>query len=149
MRKTTDFLPDLYEVDETAWLDEMADIIEQRRYNELDYAHLGEFLADMARRDRREVESRLEVLLTHVLKWTHQPHKRTPSRRGTILTQAHELARLLESGALRNHAESVLGKVYLESVAVASAETELIAAMFPKECPCTVEQLLAAEVLDS
>ena len=51
-------ISDLYESDETAWLERMADLIHQGRLDVLDYPHLGEYLSDMARRDRREVESR-------------------------------------------------------------------------------------------
>ena len=54
---------DLYTRDETAWLDVMARLIAERRFGELDYEHLHEFLTDMARRDRREVLSRLTTLL--------------------------------------------------------------------------------------
>ncbi|MGZ3390191.1 MAG: DUF29 family protein, partial [Isosphaeraceae bacterium] len=64
---------DLYNKDETAWLDVMARLIAERRFGELDYEHLHEFLTDMARRDRREVLSRLKRLLLHLLKWEHQP----------------------------------------------------------------------------
>src|SRR5208337_499667 len=53
---------DLYTRDETAWLDVMARLIAERRFGELDYEHLHEFLTDMARRDRREVLSRLTAL---------------------------------------------------------------------------------------
>jgi hypothetical protein len=62
-------LSELYEADETAWLDAMADLVRQGRLEELDYAHLAEYLTDMARSDRREVESRLTTLLEHLLKW--------------------------------------------------------------------------------
>src|SRR5437762_265465 len=65
----------LYERDETAWLEAMADLIRTGRLDEVDYPNLAEYLADMARRDRREVDSRLVVLLAHVLKWVHQPDR--------------------------------------------------------------------------
>ena len=45
----------LYEIDEIAWLEEMCRLIEERRYDELDYKNLSEYLTEMARRDRREV----------------------------------------------------------------------------------------------
>ena len=53
-------LHDLYERDETAWLDAMARLAAERRHEEFDFEHLSEFLADMASRDRREVFNRLE-----------------------------------------------------------------------------------------
>ncbi len=62
----------LYERDETAWLEAMSALAASGRYAEMDFRHLSEYLADMARRDRREVFSRLVVLLCHLLKWEHQ-----------------------------------------------------------------------------
>ena len=57
----------LYEADETAWLDAMARIVAEGRFEEMDHVHLAEYLSDMAKRDRREVNSRLAQLLAHLL----------------------------------------------------------------------------------
>lgn len=88
----------LYEQDETAWLEAMAELIRMGRRDQVDYPNLAEYLADMARRDRREVTSRLSVLVAHLLKWRHQPERQTGSWRGTVEIQRQELAELLESG---------------------------------------------------
>src|ERR1700730_13571412 len=115
----------LYEQDETAWLEAMAALAASGRYAEMDYQHLSEYLTDMARRDRREVFSRLVVLLSHLLKWEHQPQGRCGSWRGSIREQRRELRQLLESGTLRNHAERVLADAYVEARRQAADETEL------------------------
>lgn len=138
----------LYDADETAWLEGMVDLIRQGRCEDLDFAHLEEYLSDMARRDRREVKSRLTVLLAHVLKWFHQPEQRSGSWRGTIIEQRQELAELVTRGILRNHAEAVLADAYAEAVERAGAETGLAAGSFPDECPYSLEQLLSPEILD-
>src|SRR5437016_4241953 len=98
----------LYEQDETAWLEIMAGLIAKKRYAELDHRHLGEYLTDMAKRDRREVISRLVVLLSHLLKWQFQAEGQSESWRGTIREQRLQLQLLLDSGTLRKHAESAL-----------------------------------------
>jgi hypothetical protein len=138
-------LSQLYEADETAWLETMAELIQQGRWDELDYTHLGEYLSDMARRDRREVKSRLTTLLAHVLKWVYQPDLRSRSWRGTIIEQRQELSELASRGVLRNHAEAVLAEAYAEAVERAAAETGLAAESFPGECPYTLEQLLSPD----
>jgi hypothetical protein len=69
----------LYEQDETAWLETMSALAAAGRYSEMDYAHLKEYLSDMAKRDRREVFSWLVVLLCHLLKWEYQPDRRSGS----------------------------------------------------------------------
>src|SRR5260370_25239325 len=114
----------LYEQDETAWLEAMSALAASRRYAEMDYLHLSEYLADMAKRDRREVFSRLVVLLAHLLKWEHQPEGRSGSWRGTIREQRRELRQLLESGTLRNHAEAVLAGAYAGGRGQAADQTE-------------------------
>jgi hypothetical protein len=138
-------LAQLYEADETAWLEAMADLIRHGHLGDLDYPHLGEYLSDMARRDRREVESRLATLLAHVLKWLQQPEHRTRSWHGTMVEQRQELVRLTARGVLRNHAEAVLSDSYAEAVERAAAETGLAANAFPAECPYTLDQLLSLE----
>jgi Domain of unknown function DUF29 len=146
IQRTVAALPDLYEEDETAWLEAMADLVRQGRYADLDYLHLREYLEDMARRDRREVESRLVTLMTHLLKWIHQPKKRTRSWRGTIVEQRQELERELGRGVLRNHAAAVLAWAYTKAVVRAAAETGLAARRFPAECPWTLDQVLDSDL---
>lgn len=131
-------LADLYAADETAWLDAMARLAAARRAGELDWDHLAEYLSDMARSDRRQVESRLSVLFAHLLKWDHQPDRRSRSWLLTIEQQRQELRRLLTSGTLRNHAEATLAEVYADAVQQAAIETGLPAARFPADCPFTL-----------
>src|SRR6202162_2269896 len=133
----------LYEQDETAWLEAMSALAASGRYAEMDYRHLSEYLADMAKRDRREVFSRLVVLLSHLLKWDHQPERRSGSWRGTIREQRRELRQLFESGTLRNHAEAVLPDAYAEARRQAADETELRLNVFPVEDARGLEDLLA------
>jgi hypothetical protein len=133
----------LYERDETAWLEAMSALAAGGRYADMDYKHLSEYLADMAKRDRREVFSRLVVLLSHLLKWEHQPERRSGSWRGTIREQRRELRQLLESGTLHNHAEAVLEDAYAEARRQAADETEMSPDVFPAENARGVDELLA------
>src|SRR6476659_2793610 len=137
----------LYEQDETAWLEAMSELIRLGRLDEIDYPNLAEYLADMARRDRREVESQLTVLITHALKWTHQSDHRSGSWRGTIIEQRQELEGLVSRGVLRNHAQAVLAEVYRKGIERAAAETGLPVDTFPVACPYTLSQLLSADLL--
>jgi hypothetical protein len=133
----------LYELDETAWLERTADLIRQGQLDAVDSDTLAEYLTDMAKRDRREVFSRLVVLLSHLLKWQYQPDRRSGSWQGTILEQQRELRQLLESGTLRNHATAVYAEAYADARKQAAAETGLTRAAFPEECPWDLEGALA------
>jgi hypothetical protein len=135
-------LADLYELDETAWLEQTAKLVSQRRFKRIDVEHLSEYLSDMAIRDRREVKSRLVTLLIHLLKWEFQPKKRSNSWRGTIMEQRRELADILESGTLRHHAEAVLEKSFAAARKQAAAETGLATDKFPQELPWTLDAIV-------
>ncbi len=138
-------LADLYETDETAWLESMAALITRGQLNDLDHRNLKEFLTDMAMRDRREVLSRLETLMIHLLKWEHQQEKQTASRHGTIIEQRRQLRHLLESKTLKNHAYRVLADAYADARKQAAVETEMKLTKFPRECPWDVDELLASD----
>jgi hypothetical protein len=133
----------LYEADETAWLETTAELIRQGRLGDIDLGSLAEYLTDIARRDRREVFSRLVVLLSQLLKWEYQPDRRSGLWRGTIREQRRELRQLLESGTLRNHATAVLPEAYAEARAQAADEAELDPQVFPAECPWGLDDAVA------
>ena len=135
MAKQTSSPPSLYGSDETAWLECTATLLAERRFSEIDHQALAEYLTDMARRDKREVASRITILMAHLLKWEHQPAGRCGSWHATILLQKNELADLLESLTLRNHAEEILQKCYERAVKRAAAETLALAPQ-----PGTAEQ---------
>ncbi len=135
-------LAQLFEKDETAWLDNMAQLLNERRFNMLDYSHLEEFLLDMAKRDRREIKSRLVILLAHMLKWDYQPRRRSKSWQRTLHTQRWELREALESKTLYRYAQEVLDKAYAVAVERAAMETGWKLKKFPAECPYSLEQLL-------
>ena len=140
-------LAELYTEDETAWLDAMAELARRRDRAGLDWANLAEYLSDMAASDRRQVKSRLVVLLAHLIKWGHQPDKRTRSWLATVLEQRNRLADLAGRGVLRAHAEAVLAEAFAEAVELAAVETGLpTAAFIGAGCPWTVNELLVVEL---
>lgn len=137
----------LFEADETAWLETAAELVRLGRTGDVDPDCLAEYLSDMARRDRREAESRLVVLLTHVLKWFHQPDHRSGSWRGTVVEQRQELEGLAGRGVLRSHAEAALPDAYQKAIERAAAETGLPAETFPATCLYSLDQLLSPDIL--
>jgi len=141
-------LETLYEQDETAWLESMSELIRLGRFEAIDYPNLAEYLTDMAGRDRREVRSRLVMLLMHLLKWAHQPEKRSRSWRTTVLNQQQELRVLAGRGVLRVHANEVLVEAYQDAIDLATSETGLNREVFPSECSYSFDQLLVIELTE-
>ena len=139
----------LYEADETAWLEATADLVRNGLLDQVDLKSLAEYLTDMARRDRREVESRLTVLLAHVLKWIQQPDRRSRSWRATVVEQRQELSGLVGRGVLLLHAQALLPEANLKAVERAAAETGLPDSAFPENCPYTLDELLTTDLLSA
>ena len=141
--QSTETLSELYEKDETAWLDAMAELATHGRAESLDLLNLAEFLESMANRDRRELFSRTLLLLMHLLKWDYQQEGRTGSWRRTIREQRRQLRELCESGTLRNAARARFDEAYEEARSSASIETALPLERFPVSCPFKLDELLA------
>jgi len=59
----------LYETDFFEWTQRTAEQLRRRRFDETDIEHAAEEIEDMGKRDLRELNSRMEVLMAHVLKW--------------------------------------------------------------------------------
>lgn len=118
-------------------------LLRQRSFRDLDIDHTAEEIEDMGKREYKELGSRLQVLIAHLLKWKLQPRKRSRSWRATIVTQRLEIHRTLrDSPSLRRRLLADLGENYADSVKRASAETGLRVSVFPERCPWSIDQIL-------
>ena len=137
-----------YEQDFYAWTQRTAALLRAGRFDEADIDHVAEEIEDMGRRDVRELNRRVQILLAHLLKWQTQSDQRSRSWRSTITVQRLELEGLLaQSPSLRPKLESGLGNNYARAVKRAVAETDLAADRFPPACPYRVDQILDEDFL--
>jgi len=136
--------PDLYEADEHAWIAEQVAALRSGQLHRLDRTHLAEFLTDMALRDRRELKSRLTVLLHHLLKVRMQPERLTRSWVNTIVAQQREVREIIAGiPSLGHEAEAFVAAAYPDAVRAASRDTGIPPARFPAASPWTIETALA------
>ena len=120
----------------------------ERVNDALDAANLAEEIESLGRSEKREISSRLRVLLTHMLKWQHQPEARSGSWRGTIREQRYELEAVLEdSPSLRSIVPERIASAYQRALRKAEEETGLPRSAFPAICPYTPEQVLDLDYL--
>lgn len=137
-----------YEQDFFAWTIEQARLLREGALSEVDAGNIAEELEGTGRTDRRELRSRLIVLLMHLLKYRFQPDGRSPSWRTTIRTQRDEIEALLtDSPSLRPIVLELLGIAYKRACRDTIDETGLAASAFPAECPFTAEQILSEDFL--
>ncbi|MEA3642675.1 MAG: DUF29 domain-containing protein [Lamprobacter sp.] len=143
-------LATLYRTDYAAWAQRNAELLRERRFAELDIEHLLDELSDMSKSDRRELHSRLLVLLAHLLKWQYQFARlsdrwrefKGDSWRSTIVEQREQLADLLcQSPGLKATLDDAIAAAYASAVRLAQKETRLPTETFPVVCPYSGEQI--------
>jgi len=131
-----------------AWSLEQAALLRARRTEGLDWDHLAEELEAMGGSDERELESRLCVILLHLLKWQIQPELRGASWRKTLRTQRREIRKLLkQSPSLRRQVPGLVLGAYPDAVKDAVDETGLPIGHFPVDCPYAADDVLAEAYL--
>jgi hypothetical protein len=134
---------EVYNHDFYAWAMQNAQLLRQARFSEIDIEHIAEELESMGKSERRELISRLSVLIGHLLKWLFQPGLRCNSWKYTIEEQRRAVTDLLEdSPSLCHELENRLAKAYTNAVLQAARETGMDKTRFPEQCPFSLDQIL-------
>lgn len=135
-----------YDKDFYGWAMEQAALLRAGRLEEADVAHIAEAIEDLGRSEKRELTSRLAVLLAHLLKWQLQPERRSRSWRLAIAEQRDSvLDRLEDNSSLRTNLADILARAWRSGLRGAQSETELDLDVFPRTNPWTLEQILDGE----
>ena len=109
----------------------------------VDFENLAEEIESLGRSEKHALESRLNVLLVHLLKWAYQPERQGTGWRRTIVEQRRRISRILqENPSLASHPAEVLAEEYSVARLGAADETGLPEETFPAACPFTIEQIL-------
>jgi len=132
-----------YEQDFYGWTLEQTKLLRAGRFDEVDMEHLIEEIESMGARERRELKSRLTLLLQHLLKWRFQPTHRSRSWRLTIQDQRRMIPdHLHENPSLKNGLDTIMDEAYTLAKGKASDETDIPEASFPASCPWTLREVL-------
>lgn len=132
-----------YDQDFYGWTQEQAALLKCGQLTALDITNLVEEIETMGRSEKRELQSRLMVLLVHLLKWKYQPVRRGRSWQLTIEEQRGNCFDVLEdSPSLKSKLDAILLKAYINARTTASRETGLDKNDFPASCPWTYEQII-------
>lgn len=131
-----------YNQDFYSWTQEQAALLRSGRLADLDIENLIEEVETMGRSEKRALESRLTVLLVHLLKWKYQPSRRGRSWTLTIIGQRIELDRVLKDNpGLKPQLADLLTNAYRLARVNAEKETGLNNNVFESACPWSFEQI--------
>lgn len=136
----------LYDTDFHAWTEQQAALLKRGAVKQADLPNIIEEIETLGRNDVRELESRLAVLLMHLLKWEHDSFHRSKSWEFTIEEQRRSLEDLLEeSPSLRAKLSDRLPKAYRRARLDAEKETGISITRFPNSCPYSLDDVMRAD----
>lgn len=140
----------LYERDFYAWANEQAGLLRSGRIGEADIANIAEEIESMGRSERKELVSRLSILLAHLLKWQFQPEKRGRSWELTVVEQRIQLDQhLRDNPSLKYHLDDAVADAYRTARIMAARESDLPPATFPESCPWRYTEAIREDWLPS
>jgi hypothetical protein len=132
-----------YEADYAQWCAEQGALLREGRLTDLDRENLAEEIESLGRSDKREIESRLKVLLVHLLKLQFQSKQMKEGWKSTVVEQRRRIRKLVkESPSLRSYPMQVLAEEYEYARSDAAGETGLPARVFPENCPYDIDEIL-------
>jgi hypothetical protein len=135
-----------YEADIISWANEQAAFIRSGRFDLLDLEHIADEIEDVGKSEQRELESRMAVLVAHLIKWQFQPSHRGVSWEVTIKTQRKNIARRLQKTP---SLKSIISnddfwlEIWDDAIDIATKETGMSG--FPELCPWEYNQIINSE----
>jgi Domain of unknown function DUF29 len=136
----------LYEEDFYVWAQSQAELLRDKRFDELDLANLIEEVEDLGGALERSVRSRARTIMEHLLKLQHSPAQDPRVNwRATVRTQRSELLNDL-TPSLRRHLADNLPELYGRARHDADGSLRdngehAAADALPTACPYTPDQI--------
>lgn len=131
-----------YGQDLYTWVQEQVAHLRAGRLDAIDAQNIAEELSDVGNEQYDKLESALAVLLMHMLKWDHQPERRSRSWEGTIREQRRRVERVLKKNpGLKPHVPEAVGDGYLDGRDRACVEMDVGPDRFPEACPYSWDEI--------
>jgi hypothetical protein len=131
-----------YDTDFYAWTQEQAAALRAKEWKTLDLENLAEEIESLGRSERLAIESHLQNLLTHLLKWRYDPA--IEPRHGWRITIRNARLDIAKRalGRLQGYPAQYLATAYRHAREDAADATDILLKTFPPTCPWSVEEVL-------
>ena len=131
-----------YQSDIYSWSQEQARLLREGQWALVDRDNVAEEIESLGRTEFNRLESALRVLLLHMLKWEHQPQKRSRSWVLSIKEQRLAIEDVLaDNPGLKPRIGEALARAYRRARIEAAKETGLDEAKFPETCSYSLEDV--------
>jgi hypothetical protein len=133
-----------YERDFYSWSLKQARLVREGRWDALDRDNVAEEIESLGREQFNKLESALRMLLVHILKWDHQPERRSRSWVLSIKQQRIALDHVLsDNPGLKPPIGEALARGYRLARVQAARETGLDEDAFPPTCPYDFDEIVS------
>ena len=153
--KTIDDSPQLqpaqnraYKDDLFGWVEDQVALLNSGRLSEIDAVNIADELGDVGNEQYDKLESAIRIVLLHLLKWDHQPERRSRSWVGSIVEQRRRVARVLKKNpGLKPHTAEAVTEGYEDARTDAAVETGQPETSFPDTCPYSWDDILNRSIV--
>jgi len=136
-----------YDRDLYSWAREQAALLRAGRIAEADALNIAEEIDDVGHEQYDKLESALRIILLHLLKWDHQPKRRSRSWWLSIsVHRKHTLRVLQKNPGLKSVRDEAVTEAYESARIEAAAQTSLEEDVFPLECPYSWKEITERKI---
>jgi hypothetical protein len=138
----------LHEADLYGWVQDQVALLHSGEIGSIDASHITQELEELGRSEFNKLVSALRNVLHHMLKWDHQPKRRSRSWAVTVRTQRRLIEREIKSSpSLKPRILEAITFAYGDAVVVAQSETGLPIATFPERCPYNWDEITSRPIV--
>ena len=135
-----------YEDDLFSWVQEQVALLKSGRLDAIDACNIAEELGDVGSEQYNKLESAIAIVCQHILKWDHQPSRRSRSWQLSIRSHRARIRSVLDyNPGLKSRIGQAMTRGYRYGRDRALDETGLTDDAMPEICPFTFEDLLDRE----
>jgi len=139
--------PARYDRDLYSWAVEQAELLRAGRIAEADALNIAEELDDVGNEQYDKLESALRIILLHLLKWDHQPPRRSRSWQSSISVQRKHVLRVLRKNpGLKPLVDEAITEAYETARIEAAAQMLLDEDALPLECPYSWSDIMDRKI---
>lgn len=138
---TTNRLKELYEIDDSLWLEETIKLLKEKNFNELDLENLIEELESLARRDKLAMSSLLEQIIRHLLLleyWDSEYERSYRHWQSEVVSFRNQINKRITTN-LYNYLSENMTEIYDDARLYVTKKSGLDT--FPDSCPYNLDQL--------
>jgi hypothetical protein len=124
------------DLDFYGWTRQQADFLRAGDHRPIDAVAIAEELIDLGNSEYDKLESNLRIVLLHMIKWDHQPERRSRSWGLSIREHRRRVQRVLKvNPSLTSRLTEALAEAYQDARDEAAMETGHPLRRFPEVCP--------------